>query len=391
MRKPLLLLVFVVSVFGNSCVSSKIIIHNFSDIDDHKIFDERLVRNQAPAFHFKKNSSSIDLKKLSITLENNDKVPLDEFLSSRSTKALLVIKDDMILYENYFNGYNRRSIVTSFSVAKSFVSALVGIAIQEGHIQDIRQPLIHFLPELSGIKGFEKITLKHLLQMTSGVRFDERYRSPVSDVARFYYGSDLTELVKGLSVEHPPGLVTRYKSVDTQLLGMALRRATERPLAQYLEEKIWSRIGMESGAIWSVDESTEGMEKAFCCINALAVDFAKFGRLYLRKGNWEGEQIVPEAWVGESTQVNTEEGSAWWYQYQWWVDSPSGDFSARGLMGQYIYVNPKYNIIMVRFGDKDDQRYWPSFFRHLSEHIVDMEEHPELPFFFRELLFQDYF
>ncbi len=389
-----LLYISVVAVlaFTGACTSAKIAIYNYSNIDDYKIFASRQIKNQGPAFRFTQNSSKINLSQLHIILANNKKVRLDKFLSDRSTKSMIIIKDDMILYEKYFNGYSRNSTVTSFSAAKSFVSALVGIAIQEGHIKSIDQPVTHFIPELAEQQDFEKITLKHLLQMTSGIRFDERYRNPLSDAARIYYDSDLTKQIQKFSIEYPPGLINSYKSIDTQLLGIALRRATGKSLSNYLQEKIWKLVGMESHATWSIDSDENGVEKAFCCLNALPVDFAKFGRLYLNKGNWNGEQIVPKEWVSESTKISDEDGSAWWYQYQWWIDSPvAGDFSARGLLGQYIYVNPRHNIIIVRFGDGVEQEYWPSFFRKISAHIIKLKHNPDLPLPFKNIPFHDFF
>jgi CubicO group peptidase (beta-lactamase class C family) len=151
--------------------------------------------------------------------------------------------------------------------------------------------------------------------MTSGIQFSERYDT-ISDAGKLYYTADIMQRIRTLKVQDPPGARFHYKSIDTQLLGVILTRATGKPLAQYLEEKLWHPLGMEFAASWSVDRE-QGWEKAFCCLNARARDFAKFGRLYLHKGTWNGQPIVPEAWVQRSTQVDTTQGSVWEYQYQW--------------------------------------------------------------------------
>jgi CubicO group peptidase (beta-lactamase class C family) len=158
-------------------------------------------------------------------------------------------------------------------------------------------------------------------------------------------------------------------SGNTQLLGFVLERALKtKTVTQYLQEKLWTPLEMEYDASWSIDHEKQGTEKIFCCINARARDFAKIGRLYLNKGNWNGRQIVSEKWVAESTKVDTTAGSADYYQYQWWLPSKTGDFNAEGILGQYIYVNPSKNVVIVRMGKKSGNVNWTDFFIALENY-----------------------
>ena len=164
-------------------------------------------------------------------------------------------------------------------------------------------------------------------------------------------------------------LTFHYSSGDTQVLGWILAKVLkDRTITDYLQEKVWQPIGMEYDASWSIDSKKNDLEKTFCCINSRARDFAKIGRLYLNKGNWNGQQIVPESWVKESTKIEETEGSVWFYQYQWWMSSKEeGDYRAEGILGQFIYVNPAKNLIMVRLGKKYGNAGWNGLFRKLSE------------------------
>lgn len=376
-RKAIPILRFIiVTVFVcytlSACTTAKLIWHNRSDLTDYKRFPSRSISAAPFPFRFRTApdrqtlGDNIRVTKLSSDpFAEVEQVSLNQFLSDTQTVAFLIIKDDVIIMEKYFGTYTARSILPSFSVAKSFVSALIGIAIAEHSLRDVRQPITDFLPELRG-KGFENITIEHLLQMTSGIQFSERYDT-ISDVGKLYYTADIMHRIGVLQIKGSPGTTFHYKSIDTQLLGIILTRSTGRPLARYLEEKIWQPLGMEFDASWSLDRQ-DGIEKAFCCLNARARDFAKFGRLYLHHGNWHGHPIVPEAWVRRSTQIDTHHGSVWWYQYQWRLASKTdGDFFAVGLHGQYIYVNPKRNMIMVKFSKRSlSSKFWQPFFRDLA-------------------------
>jgi CubicO group peptidase (beta-lactamase class C family) len=205
--------------------------------------------------------------------------PLEQFFADTGTIAFLVIRDDALLYEKYFNGYDRRSTQTSFSIAKSFVSALVGIAIQEGCIGNADDPITKYIPELKG-PGMEKITIRHLLTMSSGLKFsgERSGGGPFSDDAKTYYDPNLRELALTVEPEVEPGTRWEYNNYHPLLLGMILERATDRPVATYLSQKIWQPLGMEAVGSWSIDSKEDGFEKMESGLNGQAIDFARFGR-----------------------------------------------------------------------------------------------------------------
>jgi len=303
------------------------------------------------------------------TITNNKQkdVIFDDFLEDHKTVAFLIIKNDSIYYEKYFNGYKQESIVPSFSMAKSVTSILIGCAIDDGLIKSVDEPITNYLPQLKK-NGLEKVTIKHLLQMTSGINFNESYINPFGHAASFYYGRKLRNSVNKLKLKNEPGTKFNYISGNTQVLGMILENVLKgKTITDYLQEKIWLPLGMEYDASWSIDKKKDGIEKTFCCINAGARDYAKIGRLYMNKGIWNGKQIVSTNWVNQSTKIDTSEGSAAYYQYQWWLPSKNGDFIANGILGQFIYVHPAKNLIMIRLGKNNGGVQWWQFFQKIAE------------------------
>jgi CubicO group peptidase (beta-lactamase class C family) len=204
--------------------------------------------------------------------------------------------------------------------------------------------------------------------MTSGIEFNESYFNPFGDAASFYYGRNLRKEIAEMKSKTEPGTKFAYASGNTQLLGLVLERALKgKTVTTYLQEQLWGPLGMEYDASWSIDRKTDGLEKTFCCLNARARDYAKIGRLYMNKGNWNGKQIVSENWVNESTKLDTSNGSPRYYQYQWWIPTPNEDFMAQGILGQYIYVHPTKNLIIVRLGKTEGKADWWSIFTSLAE------------------------
>ena len=297
--------------------------------------------------------------------------PLHRFLAETGTTAFLVIRDDTLLYEGYFNAYDRTSTQTSFSVAKSFVSALVGIAIREGHIGSVDDPVTEYIPELEG-QGMDKVTIRHLLTMSSGLEYSGEGGGggPLGDDAKTYYDPNLRELALTVEPEVEPGTRWEYNNYHPLLLGMILERATDRPVATYLSQKLWRPLGMEADGSWSLDSEASGFEKMESGINAKAIDFAKFGRLYLNRGEWNGEQVVPASWVEQSTRVDTTSDPANFYQYFWWVDvvePERGRFLARGNLGQYVYLAPDKDLVIVRMGESFGYNHWPEVLRSIAD------------------------
>lgn len=354
------LLLLVLSMITSSCQLGRFVFYNFADINDHKKFPSRPLAAGPTHFQFQTTSNGKSPKQL-----NN--VPFDEYLIDNKTVAFLIIKNDTIQYEKYFRGYEKESIVPSFSMAKSVTSILIGCAIDDGLIKSVDDPITNYIPELKK-NGMEKVTIKHLLQMTSGIKFNESYVNPFGHAASIYYGRNLRRQMGKLKLKSEPGKSFDYISGNTQLLGLILERSLKgTSITSYLQEKIWTPLGMEYDASWSIDKKKDGMEKTFCCLNARARDFAKIGRLYKNKGNWNGTQIVSQQWVEESTKRDTTDGSAFFYQYQWWLPTAGEDFMAEGILGQFVYVNPSKDLIIVRLGKKHGDADWWSIFRSLAK------------------------
>jgi len=358
-------LIIIISIVFTSCKLGRFVVYNFADIKDYKKFPSRTLTSNETKFKFNSTSKG----KYPDTLKlGNKSVAFDKVLEDNKTVAFLIIKNDTIQYEKYFKGYNKESIIPSFSMAKSVTSILIGCAIDEGLIKSIDEPIINYIPELKK-NGFEKVTIKHLLQMTSALKFSESYINPFGEAASFYYGRNLKREISKLKLKGTPGEKTEYVSGNTQLLGLVLERALKgKTITEYFQEKLWTPLEMEYDGSWSIDKKKNGTEKTFCCINARARDFAKIGRLYLNKGNWNGKQIVSKKWVEESTKVDSTEGSVDEYQYQWWLPSNDGDFMAEGILGQFIYVNPSKNIVIVRMGKNYGKINWSDLFSLLSKY-----------------------
>ena len=359
------IIIITVSILVTSCQLGRFVFYNFADIKDHKKFKSRPLTAAPAPFNFETTHTGKFPKV--ITKNSTEEVPFDQFLEDNKTVAFLIIKNDTIQYEKYFNGYEKEDIVPSFSMAKSVTSILIGCAIDDGLIKSVDEPITNYITEFSG-NEFEKVTIKHLLQMTSGVKFNESYVNPFGDAASFYYGTNLRKAIAKMEVKTEPGKSFEYVSGSTQLLGLVLERSLKgKKITEYLQEKVWQPLGMEYDASWSIDRKKDGLEKTFCCLNARARDFAKLGRLYLNKGNWNGKQIVSKKWVEESTKVDSTAGSAKYYQYQWWLNPTAGTYMAQGILGQFVYVNPAKNLVIVRLGKNEGKISWSNFFNSLSK------------------------
>lgn len=354
----------VLAISFTSCKMGRFVYYNFANITDHEIFPSRPLHNDSVKFHFATAAVPFAPKKAH---QGNKEITFEEYLSLTGTVAFLIIKNDTIQYENYFNDYNKESVVASFSMAKSVTSILIGCAIDDGFIRSVDEPVLNYVPELKKNGFTEALTIKHVLQMMSGIDFNESYSNPFGDAATYYYGTNLRKAISKMKPLNEPGKKFAYSSGDTQLLGLILERSLKgRTITSYLEEKVWKPIGMEYEASWSLDKKKDGLEKTYCCINARALDFAKIGRLYLNKGNWNGKQIVPQKWVEESTVADKGPNDVDYYKYQWWL-SGNGAFSAEGILGQYIYVNPDKKLIIVRLGEKKGNNEWENLFQTIAD------------------------
>ncbi len=289
----------------------------------------------------------------------SQKFNTEEYLENTGTQGLLIIQNDTLVFENYHLGQEADTRHISWSVAKSFISALFGIAIEEGHIKSIEQKVEEYLPELKG-SGYEGVRIKDVLQMSTGVKFNEDYADESSDINRWFQafalGESQDKFAATLVNQRPPGTQNHYVSINTHVLGMIIVKATGKSLTEYLEEKIWKKIGMEHNAFWVSDN--EDMEMALGGLNATLRDFAKLGQLFLHDGNWKGEQIVPKAWIKASLtpdaphlMPDNSEGAEpnFGYGYQWWIpNGTEGEFMAIGVFHQYIYINPTTKTVIVK-------------------------------------------
>lgn len=345
------------------------VVYNHSGIDDYRIFPQRRLTAAPQPFRFREGGHKGNAP-LPVSFGSRHDVPLSELLSATGTVAFLMVKDDAIMFEQYFEGFDRATPSLSFSMAKSFLSVLAGCAIADGYLKSVDQPVTDFVPELRE-KGFASVTLKHLLQMTSGIDYAEN-DFPLGLHVRFYYTDRLEQEILNLRLREPPGTRFIYKSGDAYLLTLALKRALGgKSITAYMQERLWQPLGMEYDGIWSIDHAPDGLEKTGCCLAATARDFAKIGQLYLNKGQWDGRRIIPEEWVTEPTRIDTAKGSAWEYQYMWWrVSRDRPDFMAIGHLGQFLYVNPAARLIIVRLGAGTgglSLEEWKAVFISLSE------------------------
>ena len=356
---------------------------------DYQRFPYHLIQPGDSTFHFVLGTANSMPQKIryterGITRERD----LTEFLAATHTTAFIVVQDDKLLYERYFNGHLRSSICTSYSMAKSFTSALIGIAIDEGAIQSVEDPVTKYLPDLQR-RGFRSTTVKHLLTMESGVHYVERYLFgigfgfPWDDNPKAYLFPYLTQLPAKMYLTEPPGRSWLYNDYNVLLLGMILKRVTRKSPADYLQEKLWKPIGMEYSASWSTDSEEDDFELMQAGLNATAIDYAKFGRLFLNGGNWNGKKVVSSQWVIESTTPQSDNipwrvDADWkqmggWYGYLWWGLSQGSEYAfiASGLGGQFIYVQPARHIVIVRTGTEPgiNMLEWPSVFRSIANRV----------------------
>ena len=344
-------------------------LHKWGDASvlDHLVFNSRELDASRHPFQFQRAGVDERVAALLATMEyapGKRVGNVERFLTRSATTSFIVIKDDVVIYENYFNGYKKDSIVTSFSTAKSFDSTLVGIAIGEGKIGSVHDPITKYLPELATRDPrFEQITIQDLLLMSSGIRYNEEPPDHDNDVT--YHAADLRKAaLQDTVIVDAPGKHWLYNNYHPLLLGMVLERVTGMSVTAYLQEKLWEPLGMEYPGSWSINGGQDGLEKMESGINARAVDFAKFGRLMLNDGQWAGKQVVSEAWVGQATQPEERPPSYYgdepffvsqghYYKYFWWGDKRPGgksDFYAQGNKGQYIYISPQKRVIIVRNG-----------------------------------------
>jgi len=340
----------------------KTLVYTYPDIDDLDIFDSRIV-NTEPGMKWSEgkdyNVQKLDAKTMLM-------------LEEKESAAFLVIKDDSIRHEQYWDKHNENTVSNSFSVAKSIVGMLVGMAADEG-LLSINDPVGKYLPQFTdGLNT--KLQIRHLLMMSSGLNWDESYTSLFSKTTEAYYGNDLNKIINDLEVVEEPGKKFQYMSCNSLLLSDILEKVTGMPLADYAAKKLWKPIGAVHPAFWSLDKRG-GIEKAYCCFYSTARDFARIGKLMLDSGNWNGKQILSKEYVRQSLMPvgipDETEKPANYYGYQWWLLNHRDHqiFYARGILGQYILVIPDEKLIMVRLGNQRGEKLPNSHYTDLITYV----------------------
>jgi len=314
--------------------------HTTAFLSDYNHFDNRKLpasMNPMPwPLHSKFNEITLSKEQEKIHFENE-------------TVALLIIKNDSIYFEKYYDGYGVDSKSNSFSIAKSYVSALLGKAIMEGYIESLDQPVIDFIPELTG-QFASAVTVGDLASMASGQKWDEAYYSPFSVTTAAYFVKDLSTVILEQPINETPGKKYEYKSGTTQLLGMVITNATGKTLTDYLYENFWNPMGAEYESLWQIDSNEKGIEKAYCCIASNSRDFARMARLYKDYGKWNGKILLDSTFIAKSLKPRFKESPE--YGYGWWLKNYKGYevFMNRGHLGQYVLTFPEEDLILVRLG-----------------------------------------
>jgi len=383
----------------SSCHVGRFFVWNVVDQDDYKKFDNVVIKKGDKPFYFKKAISNNEVKLPNKIKIKDEVLSFNEALIKDKTVAFLIIKNDSILYENYFDGFDKTSIQASFSMSKSFLATLIGIAIDEGKINSVNEPITTYLPNLDKEK-FQHISIENLLDMQSGIQSKKDFLNPFGQIVKMYYGKNLKKQMQKIKIASKPGLAYDYSNVNSQLLALILKNATHKTVEKNLEEKLWKPLGMEYDASWSIDSKKNKQIKAFCCLNASARDYAKLGRLYLNNGRYNKNQLISKKWIEKSTTFKTNKNS-FRYTYHWkhavnyevitdstvypklyekggyfidrnnvrndFIIHPYPAFFAVGILGQFIFVHPEKNIIIVRLGKQDKEIDWEQLFKEIIE------------------------
>lgn len=337
--------------------------HSTTFLDDYTYFDNRVIeKSPAP----QPWALAHDYNKTPETPR------LGELHKQYGTVAFLVIKGDSLWQEHYYDGYGKDSKSNSFSMAKSYVSALLGCAIKDKYIKSLNQPVSDFFDNYK--EGFaSRLTVGDLSSMASGLDWDEAYYDPFSITTQAYFDTHFRERLLNLQITSPPGASFKYLSGNTFLLGMVLEKATGKTLTAYLQEALWQPMGCESDALWQVDSEDSGLEKAYCCIASNARDFARLGKLYRDGGKWNGKQLIPQDFIKKS--INPRFADTPHYGYGWWLLDYKGVhyYMMRGHLGQYVIVNPTNGVIIVRLGHQtgektsEDDVYSSDIYEYIDE------------------------
>lgn len=366
----------------------RILRHGESDYYDFMIFTERHIAASPMPFYYLTSPDGI-LSDLIVDFNKggeNLQKPLDEFLSGSDTTAFIIVRDDTLVYEGYYNGFERNSINTSFSAVKSIVSLLIGIAIDQGYVTSEKDSIAEYIHEFKD-RDFETLTIEDLLLMRSPIKYREGL-AWFGDDAKTYYMPDLRRLaLEEIRIDPNYKGSFHYNNYHPLLLGIIIERSTGKAVADFLEEQLWTKIGTEYPASWSLDSEENGFEKMESGLNYRAIDMAKIGSMLLNKGRWENEIIISTDWLARSIHASFPldeydyrgtflEDSGIGYQFMWYSQANQRggfDYFAAGKFGQFLYVSPDNNVVIVRNGITEGRvDDWPRVMATLAHKVGGM-------------------
>ncbi|HYD10308.1 MAG TPA: serine hydrolase, partial [Acidimicrobiales bacterium] len=341
-----------------------------ADVGDIDRFPQRAIQAPSSASPLPDCAEQYDLSTTVVAAGRG--IALEELLATTRTRGFMVLQGGCVLAEHYGEGVDAGTLLTSFSVAKSVLATLIGIAVERGDLPGLDVPVTRYLPELAERDArFDDVTLASLMAMASGLRYEE-LGTPWSDDTLTYYGVDLRDIALDATIEEPPMTRWLYNNYNPLIAGMVLERATGTSVAAYAEEHLWRPLGAQSDASWSLDSTRSGLEKLESGFNATLRDWARFGLLAARRGVVGSAEIAsPEFWDGATHPQRTaagelDEGYGLW----WWVDTERPDaFWARGNFGQFIYVDPTADVVVLRFGEDFGIDDWPDVLRRIAEDV----------------------
>lgn len=374
--------VFFAIVLLSSCTYSRIIHRNFPNVTDYKIFPQAIIERSEQEFKFERNGANLKLPDQNIwgfkpsgKRIKNSKSTLEAYLEKNNTTSLIVIRHDTILYENYFNGYQKDTRSIHFSINKAIMSILTSIAIKEGAFKGIDQKIGDFIPMYSGDERGE-VTIGNLVSMNAG--FDANDYGQQMRFIRLYYSKTPQKFMAQRKIKYPPGEHFAYSSFNSMLLALCMEKATKMPLNEYMEQKLWKKLGMSYNA--SMSTFKDGTPMAWGGLASYPIDLVKFGKLLLDNGAWEGEDLIPEYYIRACKDRSENKGKVWLYSKGFWLDTfnclkeediskykfmdqkcncdNENELSAIGYRGQVLYIDFEKELIILRLGTGSGRSNW---------------------------------
>lgn len=357
----------------------RVVRYQVPDANTYKAYPQVLIHPSDTAFHFAKAGlMRYDLDTLHVLNEGDTLVPFKDYLHKGKINLFMVIRNDTIIYERFNAGYTDSTLTTLFSVGKTMLSIMLGKALENGSIKSLDDRLLQYVPALNTNQAFKNITLRNLMTMQSGLKFIDTnggyIQAFLSDEGKYYYTQDIKKELLKVKLVNTPGTFWKYKSIDAFLLTWALENATGQQAATYFQDQVWRKIGTAYPASFGLDHPG-GLANMASRFQATAIDLAKVGRLYLKKGSFNGHQVIPQDWVNRSLNLTGEKPvtSKGWQRstqhYLWWIpqEGVNGDFAAEGMRGQRLYIDPLTHTIIVQFAGRGEGDYpYRKISRYLS-------------------------